>query len=326
MYLTYTCDDGVNLWGDDFETTLHCGTKRGGSSDKMDDDDDDFNVKNWATLHDAALEVLSTPSAHKKALLTQVIAKKWFDGTSILKARDISSGGKLVADTPERDALVTIVSSNSNKLKLGSGRSIESRRKILHSLSHIESWAIDLSWDIIARFGHEVEKEREFFDDFVRVALDEAKHHLLLTKRLEEIGGKYGDFPAHDGLWQSAMETSDSLMHRLVVEHCVHEARGLDVMPNTINKFRENGDEESALLLETIVYPEEIGHVKAGLKWFKFLLGDASERGGEETVKIFREIVEKKFYGALKPPFNDEARAKAGFDRRYYEVAVDAVV
>jgi uncharacterized ferritin-like protein (DUF455 family) len=183
-----------------------------------------------------------------------------------------------------------------------------------------------LSWDIIARFGHEVEKEREFFDDFVCVALDEAKHHLLLTKRLEEIGGKYGDFPAHDGLWQSAMETSDSLMHRLVVEHCVHEARGLDVMPNTINKFRENGDEESASLLETIVYPEEIGHVKAGLKWFKFLLGDASERGGEETVKIFREIVEKKFYGALKPPFNDEARAKAGFDRRYYEVAVDAVV
>ncbi|CAL6325222.1 unnamed protein product [Bathycoccus prasinos] len=249
----------------------------------MDDDDDDFNVKTWATLHDAALEVLSTPSAHKKALLTQVIAKKWFDGKSILKARDVSSSGKRVKETPERDALVTIVSSNSNKLKLGSGRSIESRRKILHSLSHIESWAIDLSWDIIARFGHEVEKEREFFDD-----------------SLEEIGGKYGDFPAHDGLWQSAMETSDSLMHRLVVEHCVHEARGLDVMPNTINKFRENGDEESALLLETIVYPEEIGHVKAGLKWFKFLLGDASERGGEETVKIFREIVEKKFYGGVE--------------------------
>ena len=132
----------------------------------MDDDDDDFNVKTWATLHDAALEVLSTPSAHKKALLTQVIAKKWFDGKSILKARDVSSSGKRVKETPERDALVTIVSSNSNKLKLGSGRSIESRRKILHSLSHIESWAIDLSWDIIARFGHEVEKEREFFRRF----------------------------------------------------------------------------------------------------------------------------------------------------------------
>ena len=56
------------------------------------------------------------------------------------------------------------------------------------------------------------------------------------------------------------------------MEHCVHEARGLDVMPNTINKFRENGDEASALLLENVVYPEEIGHVKAGLKWFRFLL------------------------------------------------------
>ena len=228
-------------------------------------------------------------------------------------------------ETPERDALVTIVSSNSNKLKLGSGRSIESRRKILHSLSHIESWAIDLSWDIIARFGHEVEKEREFFDDFVLRGFSEAKHHLLLTKRLEEIGGKYGDFPAHDGLWQSAMETSDSLMHRLVVEHCGTKPRIRRHAEHSHQVSRERGRGER-LLLETIVYPEEIGHVKAGLKWFKFLLGDASERGGEETVKIFREIVEKKFYGALKPPFNDEARAKAGFDRRYYEVAVDAVV
>jgi uncharacterized ferritin-like protein (DUF455 family) len=282
-------------------------------------DTHDEDNKTWATLHDAALEVLATPEAKQKALLTQRVAKQWFEN-KIATARDESSGTKTVRETPARDATVTILPSNSNKLKLGNGRSVESRRKILHSLSHIESWAIDLSWDIIARFGHELEKEKAFFDDFVNVALDEARHHLLLSERLEQIGGKYGEFPAHDGLWQSAIETSDSLMHRLVVEHCVHEARGLDVMPNTINKFRENGDEESALLLETVVYPEEISHVKAGLKWFKFLLGDASEQGEEETVKKFREIVEKKFYGALKPPFNDEARAKAGFDRRYYEV------
>ena len=276
----------------------------------------------WPTLHDAALEVLSTPNARDKATLTKAAGKAWLETGAIPTARDSSSTAKKTTRRPARDDAIRIVASNSNELKLGNGRSVESRRKILHALSHIESWAIDLSWDIIARFGEEMKDEREFFDDFVRVAVDEAKHHLLLSERLEEIGGKYGDYPAHDGLWQSAIETSDSLTHRLVVEHCVHEARGLDVMPNTINKFRENGDEASALLLENVVYPEEIGHVKAGLKWFRFLLGDASERGSEETVKTFREIVEKKFYGTLKPPFNDDARAKAGFDKRYYEGAI----
>ena len=300
-------------------------------SENDDDDDDErwtssssssSSSSKWPTLHDAALEVLSTPNARDKATLTKAAGKAWLETGAIPTARDSSSAAKKTPRRPARDDAIRIVASNSNELKLGNGRSVESRRKILHALSHIESWAIDLSWDIIARFGEEMKDEREFFDDFVRVAVDEAKHHLLLSERLEEIGGKYGDYPAHDGLWQSAIETSDSLTHRLVVEHCVHEARGLDVMPNTINKFRENGDEASALLLENVVYPEEIGHVKAGLKWFRFLLGDASERGSEETVKTFREIVEKKFYGTLKPPFNDDARAKAGFDKRYYEGAI----
>lgn len=60
---------------------------------------------------------------------------------------------------------------------------------IVHSLVHIESCAVDLSWDIIARFGSDPAYKdhlpKQFFDDFVEVAQDECRHFTLLAKRLE---------------------------------------------------------------------------------------------------------------------------------------------
>ncbi|XP_010909119.2 uncharacterized protein [Elaeis guineensis] len=156
--------------------------------------------------------------------------------------------------------------------KLGKGGSLQSRQAILHSLVHTESWAIDLSWDIIARFGRQESMPREFFSDFVRVAQDEGRHFTLLAARLQEMGSFYGAFSAHDGLWDSAIETSQNLLARLAVEHCVHEARGLDVLPTIITRFRKGGDEHTADLLETVVYPEEITHCAAGIKWFRYLI------------------------------------------------------
>ena len=107
------------------------------------------------------------------------------------------------------------------------------------------------SWDIIARFGRDPSVSphlpRAFFDDFVRVADDEGKHFLALRDRLEALGSRYGAFEAHDALWHSAAETAHSLPARLAVEHAVHEARGLDVMPSTLHKMRL--DPESQALL-----------------------------------------------------------------------------
>jgi uncharacterized ferritin-like protein (DUF455 family) len=144
--------------------------------------------------------------------------------------------------------------------KLGKGGSPESRVAILHSLAHIESWAIDLSWDVIARFGAKRQMPTAFFDDFVAVAKDESRHFSKLAARLEALGSHYGALSAHDGLWNSAAETAGSLEARLVIEHCVHEARGLDVLPATIGKFRNGGDDASADLLEHVIYPEEVTH------------------------------------------------------------------
>ena len=107
------------------------------------------------------------------------------------------------------------------------------------------------SWDIVARYGRDPTVSRHlpraFFDDFVRVADDEGKHFLALRDRLEALGSRYGAFAAHDALWHSAAETAHSLPARLAVEHAVHEARGLDVMPMTLEKMRL--DPESQALL-----------------------------------------------------------------------------
>lgn len=218
--------------------------------------------------------------------------------------------------------------------KLGKAGSLQSRVNIVHSLAHIESWAIDLSWDIIARFGKQEAMPREFFTDFVKVAQDEGRHFTLLAARLEELGSYYGALPAHDGLWDSATSTSEDLLSRLAVEHCVHEARGLDVLPTTISRFRNGGDDTTANLLESVVYPEEITHCAAGVKWFRYLcqrsrnptsdqeicaveIGTTTE--GDEVISKFHAVVRTCFRGPLKPPFNEAARKAAGFGPEWYE-------
>ncbi|PON60708.1 hypothetical protein PanWU01x14_151260 [Parasponia andersonii] len=109
------------------------------------------------------------------------------------------------------------------------------------------------------------------------------------------------------------------------------QARGLDVLPTTIYRFRNGGDSETADLLESVVYPEEVTHCAAGVKWFKYLClrsNLASQEGevrseakeeNEEIIKKFHAMVRTHFRGPLKPPFNEEAREAAGFGPQWYE-------
>ena len=196
--------------------------------------------------------------------------------------------------------------------KRKAGGSQEKRVALLHALAHIELNAIDLAWDIIARFGTTV-TPRAFFDDWVKVGEEEAIHFSLLQARLVELGAHYGDLPAHDGLWQAAAETSHDLLARLAVVPLVLEARGLDVTPATIVDFRRAGDEESAAILARI-YRDEIGHVAAGMRWFQYF----AEQAGLDPKQAWQECVRCHFKGTLKRPFNDQARSDAGFDPDFY--------
>lgn len=192
-------------------------------------------------------------------------------------------------------------------------RGAAGRIALIHAIAHIELNAIDLAWDMIARFA-DSGLPRTFYDDWVKVADEEAKHFSLLSKRLEAMGAVYGDLPAHDGLWQAAQETAHDVLARLAVAPLVLEARGLDVTPGMIERLTQAGDKDSVAVLRVIL-EDEIGHVAVGQRWFAHI---AAARGLEPAV-TFRSLVKKHYRGRLKPPFNKTHRDAAGFQADWYE-------
>lgn len=148
------------------------------------------------------------------------------------------------------------------------------------------------------------------------MALDESKHFSLLTSRLSSTSPStpYGSMPVHASLWESAVVTSTSLRARLAIIHLVHEARGLDVNPGTIERFRRAGDAESVKALE-VIHADEVTHVTAGHRWFTWVC----EQEGVDPVSAFREEVKRGWRGEVKGPFNIEDRERAGMTREFYE-------
>ncbi len=191
-----------------------------------------------------------------------------------------------------------------------------SRVALLHAVAHIELNAIDLAWDLIARFAPPGAGTcyASFYDDWVRVADEEAGHHGLLAARLAEYGAAYGDLPAHDGLWQAAEATAHDLLARLAVVPMVLEARGLDVTPPMIDSLCRAGDLASADVLR-IVYRDEVGHVEIGRRWFE----QVCRQRGHTPVAEWHDLVRCHHRALLKRPFNHAARLEAGFDAAFYE-------
>ena len=282
-----------------------------------------------------AVQVLREPAAAGKAAKTRAALAAWRAGGLPGSRPDDPP----CPARPARDGAVRVVAPRDLPRR-GKGGTLASRQAILHSLAHIESWAVDLAWDAIARFGAAERLPREFFHDFAVLAEDECRHFEMLERQLRDLGSHYGAFPAHDGLWDSAEATAEDFCARMAVEHCVHEARGLDALPQTIARFRSNGDPETAAVLEGTVYPEEVTHCAAGLRWFRHVCerrraeegecggGGGGDDGGEEgagdfVIREFHACVRKHFRGPLKPPFNTAARSQAGFTPEWYEPLVD---
>jgi len=187
------------------------------------------------------------------------------------------------------------------------------RIALWHALAHIEFVAIDLALDMVGRFGGQM--DRDFTTDFLAVAADEAMHFALLDRKLATFGAAYGDLPAHDGLWQAAMDTGGDVAARLAVVPMVLEARGLDVTPAIMERVRAQGDKNGAGILARIL-DDEIGHVAAGSRHFARIC--AARR--EIPANAWKRLVNLHFRGRLKPPFNDSARESAGLPREYYAV------
>ena len=258
------------------------------------------------TLAEAACGVLNTAAPAEKVALSRRFGAAWREGSIG------AIGDAAPPDRPARPDKPELRDPRDMPRRRGAG-SLANRIALLHAIAHIELNAIDLAWDLIARFASP-DLPREFFDDWVAVAEQEATHHALVATRLEALGSAYGELPAHDGLWQAAQATAHDLLARLAIVPLVLEARGLDVTPEMIEKLKRQDDAASVAALETI-YREEVAHVAAGGRWFRF----ECTRRGRDPVATYRDLVRRYHRGGLKPPFNRAARDKAGFAPAFYE-------
>lgn len=183
--------------------------------------------------------------------------------------------------------------------------SLDGQAAMIHAICHIEFNAINLALDAVYRFS---DMPDEFYDDWAEVAADEARHFNLLAERLNEMGYVYGDFVAHNGLWEMAVKTESSCTLRMGMVPRVLEARGLDVTPGIRRKFEEIGDDKTCEILDVILH-EEIDHVAKGGRWFKY----CCEQENMDYRETFKTMLKQYYPKGLQKPLNLEARLKAGF-------------
>jgi uncharacterized ferritin-like protein (DUF455 family) len=181
----------------------------------------------------------------------------------------------------------------------------DGRAALLHALAHIEFNAIGLALDHTWRFAGLPE---QYYRDWIGVAIEEARHFALLRARLLDAGFDYGDFPAHDGLWEMARRTSDDVLARMAIVPRTLEARGLDASPAVRAKFAAVGDLSSAGVIDRIL-DDEIGHVAIGNRWFRYLC----RQRGIEPAAAAREAAERCNAPRQRGPLNIAARILAGF-------------
>jgi uncharacterized ferritin-like protein (DUF455 family) len=180
------------------------------------------------------------------------------------------------------------------------------RLVLLHSFAHIEFNAINLALDAAYRFR---DMPDDFVTDWLKVAMEEAKHFRLLANYLLDLGSFYGEFKAHNGLWDMVCKTRHDVLHRMALVPRVMEARGLDVTPGMMKKFAAIGDQRAVDILQ-VIYDEEIGHVEIGNRWYQYCCAQR-ELNARST---FQQLIQQYFSGKLRGPFNREARLAAGFE------------
>lgn len=188
----------------------------------------------------------------------------------------------------------------------------EGRASLLHSLAHIEFNAMNLALDAIWRFPG---MPLEYYEDWLKVAKEEAYHFSLVNEHMQSFGFTYGDFPAHHSLWEMVERTTDAVIARMALVPRTMEARGLDAVPGIRDRFKQAKDSRAVEILE-IILRDEIGHVLIGNRWFNFLC----VQDGLSPIAAYRDLARKYRAPTLRGPFNLVARQQAGFTQEELEL------
>lgn len=253
-------------------------------------------------LFNLAYNCIMATEPMEKIQLTQMIAQAWTLGQLNLE--------------PSGTIKSILIPGHPSSLRLVPPREVPRRNSLtpagqaalLHALTHIEFNAINLAWDAVYRFR---DLPADFYDDWIKVAQEEAYHFELLHEQLQQLGYQYGDFTAHNGLWEMAVKTAPARLERMALIPRFLEARGLDATPTLITKFQSQGLTTLVAILR-IILRDEIGHVAIGSRWFNFC---CQARGLDPEI-TFQNLVIQYLKGRVKPPFNIEARLAAGFTQQ----------
>ncbi len=252
-------------------------------------------------LYQEAYYCLMQVDITKKRSCIDTLYKNWQRNS--LNREDFELKKIEIPGRPDKPELIPPTQLKQRKLGSELGRAT-----LIHAIAHIEFNAINLALDAVYRFR---DMPDEYYADWLKVASEEAYHFSLLSNRLEKMDYYYGDFPAHNGLWEMVLKTDHDVMIRMALVPRVLEARGLDVTPGMMKRLAKTGDDETVDILK-IILRDEIGHVAIGSHWFKY----SCKLRGLNPEQTFRELLVEYMGGALRGPFYMEGRLQAGFTKK----------
>ncbi len=248
----------------------------------------------------AALSCLAESVSVAKSNAVTTLAQAWLLGEIALDARALISTDKIIPGRPVKPALIAPL-----LVKRRAMNTVEGRAALVHALAHIEFNAINLALDAIWRFN---DMPAQYYADWLKVAAEEAHHFNLLNAHLQHLGFNYGDFDAHNSLWEMVDRTKGDALARMALVPRTMEARGLDAIPALRAKLAQAGDLAAAEILD-ITLRDEVGHVAIGNSWFNWLCKQRSL----EPIATYELLAEQYDAPKPRPPFNLEARREAGF-------------
>jgi len=251
-------------------------------------------------LRQAALHCLAECDIDRKVEIVNILTQAYASGEIEIGTNALLTTQQNIPGHPVKPELVSPHEVKRRSMKTPEGRAI-----LIHALAHIEFNAINLALDAIWRFAG---MPNEYYADWLKVAGEEALHFSLLNEHLKERGFAYGDFPAHNGLWEMAEKTRHDILARIALVPRTMEARGLDVTPQIRAKLAQVKDLAATNILD-IILRDEIGHVAIGNRWYYWLC----EQHDLDPIVTYEKLVEEYRAPAMRRPFNMEARRSAGF-------------
>lgn len=252
-------------------------------------------------LRETSLAILATTDAQSKvSQLYHLFDEHRHQRLALNLSRNFDVQDLTLPGRPPRPELVPPLQAPKRRMDTVEGRAI-----LWHSLAHIEFNAMNLALDAIWRFP---DMPKQYYEDWLKVAKEEAFHFSLVNEHLQSFGFTYGDFSAHNSLWEMVERTTDTVIARMALVPRTMEARGLDAVPGIRDRFKQIKDDRAVEILEVIL-KDEIGHVLIGNHWFNFLCA----KDNLSPITAYRELARKYHAPALRGPFNMEGRKLAGF-------------